>query len=98
MFAYVRNCVRVACARTELRLCCRYEYKTTNALLARRMHIQNVTLKIHFPVPKCSCKQGTTNVLNNGVEAQRKHITSGMGCSYCRCEFFRVFLKQPVLS
>ena len=30
----------------------------------RRMRIQNVALKIHFPVPTCLCKQGTKNVLN----------------------------------
>ena len=27
--------------------------------LERRMRIQNVALKIHFPVPKCLCTQGT---------------------------------------
>ena len=32
-----------------------------NALLMRRMPIQNVTSKIHFPVQKCLRKQGTTN-------------------------------------
>ena len=35
------------------------------------MHIQNVTLKIHFPVPKCLCKQGTTNVLNTTYDIFR---------------------------
>ena len=29
------------------------------------MRIQNVALKIHFPVPKCLCKQSTKNVFNN---------------------------------
>ena len=29
-----------------------------------RIRKQNVALKIHFPVPKCSCKQGTKNVFN----------------------------------
>ena len=64
MFVYVQNCVRVARARTELRMCLCYEYKTMNALLVRglvrRIRIQNVTLKIHFPVPKYLCKQATT--------------------------------------
>ena len=32
-----------------------------------RMRIQNVTLKIHFPVPKCLCKQETKNVFNGSV-------------------------------
>ena len=33
MFVYVQDCVRITCARTELRMCW-YEYKTMNALLA----------------------------------------------------------------
>ena len=28
------------------------------------MRMQNVALKIHFPVPKRLCKQGTKNVFN----------------------------------
>ena len=32
--------------------------------LERRMRIQNMTLKIHFLVPKCLYKQATKNVLN----------------------------------
>ena len=32
--------------------------------LELRMRIQNVALKIHFPVPKRLCKQGTKNVFN----------------------------------
>ena len=31
----------------------------------RRIRIQNVALKIHFPVLKCLCKQGTKNVFNS---------------------------------
>ena len=59
MFVLVQNCVRVKC----------FEYKLQLSLpvrgLERRMRIQNVVLKINFPVPKCLCKQGTKNVFNN---------------------------------
>ena len=52
---------RTVYALLVLGSCWRYEYKTMHALLVRelvwRMRIQNMTLKIHFLVPKCLCKQ-----------------------------------------
>ena len=35
--------------------------------LERRMRVQNVALKIHFPVPKCLCKQGTKKSSTNNT-------------------------------
>ena len=74
--------MRAVCSSAELRACWFYEYKTMTALVVRRMCIQNVTLKIHFPVPKCLCQQTTANVLNiyidkdngNDENPQIKHI------------------------
>ena len=38
-----------------------------------RMRVQNVTLEIHFAVPKCLCRQGTTNVLNKDVQLKNTY-------------------------
>ena len=62
MFVYVQNCVRVALARTELRMCWLYEYNTMNECLCGNWCLYKTwNWKIHFLVPKCLCKQGTTN-------------------------------------
>ena len=67
----MRNiCVRDApCWDRTLRTCFRFECKTATASARARTRAvsayTNVALKIHFPVPKCLCMQGTTNVLNS---------------------------------
>ena len=60
-------CVRDSPVGTELRTCLCFEYKTVTALPVRwlkRECVYKTWQKIHFPVPKYLCKQGTTNVLN----------------------------------
>ena len=48
VFVYVQNCVRVACARSELRMRWWYEYETMNPLLVRRMLTKR---NIENPIP-----------------------------------------------
>ena len=51
------NCERVFASSAKLQLALPVRG------LERRMRIQNVASKIHFPVPKCLCKQGTKKCL-----------------------------------
>ena len=50
--------------------------------LVRRMRVQNLTMKIHFPVPKCLCKQGTKNVLNNKRNTKTKRTLQNASVVY----------------
>ena len=47
--------------------------------LEPRMRIQNVTLKIHFLVPKCLRKRGTKNVFNNMFDLNFKDLVVWTG-------------------
>ena len=86
--------MRDVCVRTELCTCCSCSDQTTNVLmlrvqnyecvallvreLVRRMPIQNVTLKIHFPVPKCLCKQGTNSTRVENDYSKYDEISYGI--------------------
>ena len=68
MFVYVQNCVRVACARTELRMCWWYENKTCgdscSECLYKTWHWKSI-----FRYPNVLYKQGTTNT--NTIKEQK---------------------------
>ena len=59
--------------------------------LERRMRIQNVELKIHFPVPKCLCKQGTKKGFNNRLKNNYWTYQTFVLCWSCcfLCNFTR---------
>ena len=71
-----------------LRTCFRVECKTATASARARTRTvnanTNVTLTIHFPGPKCLCKQGTKNVFNGcrSKASSLQEISSALPLSY----------------